>query len=217
MTFKSYLTLIFILIIFFSAVAVTPVNGEEADVDRFDIRKSTDLPLDDEEILEMIENNTPSIDPKEFEGKKSSRETLAVYGTLPEKNGVDSYDWNLLLLKISKSVQNDSDFQKYRYANGGPVNGYGSTYVGGYMTVNIDSERAELKQEDLDQIQKIFEKYANENGVQDLPLVIEYGPRGVAATEPIAIVPIGSVGRDTFLSLKSAAYWFIKISNFIIL
>ena len=165
----------------------------------------------------MIDKNTPSIDPKEFEEKKSSGETLTVYGTLPEKHGADSYDWSLLLLKISKSVQNDSDFQKYRYANGGPVNGYGSTYTAGYMAINIEPERAELTQEDLDQIQKIFEKHANENDVQDLPLVIEYEPRGVQAMEPIAVVPIDSVVRDTLFSLKSAAYWFIKISNFIIL
>jgi len=172
---KHIAMILFIFIAFFS-IAVTSVYGEEVNVDMHDIRKSSDLPLSDEEILDMIEQNTPAINPKEFEEMKSNPNTLAVYGKLPEKSGVESYDWDLDLLKIAKSVQNDSDFQKYRYLNGGPVIGYGSTFTGGYMEVKINFERSELlKQEDLDQIQKIFEKYANENGIKDLPIVIVYG------------------------------------------
>ena len=156
-----------------------------------DIRESTDLPLDDNEILELVETNTPSIDPTEFEKMKSDKNTLAVYGELPEKSGVESYDWHLLLLTISKDVQKDSDFQKYGYVYGGSVIGYGATYTGGYMKVNIDFERADLlKQEDLDQIQKIFEKHANENGVKNLPLVIGCENKGVFAIGDSEIVPI---------------------------
>jgi len=166
--------ILFIFIAFFS-IAVTSVYGEEINVDMYDIRKSSDLPLSDEEILDMIEQNTLAINPKIFEEIKSNPNTLAVYGKLPEKSGVDSYDWHLVLSKIAKNVQNDSDFQKYSYSNGGPVNGYGWMYENGFIRVNIEPERAELlTQEDLDQIQKIFEKYANENGITDLPLVIAY-------------------------------------------
>ena len=161
-------------------VSTAEQNTEEVNVDMHDIRKSSDLPLSEEEILEMIENNTPSIDPKDFEDRKSDPNTLAVYGVLSEKSGIESYDWHLTLLKIAKCVQQDSDFEKYSYDYGGPVIGYGSTYAGGYMRVGIDFERSELlEQEDLDQIQEMFEKYANKNGVKDLPLVIACREKGV--------------------------------------
>jgi len=196
---KKYLLttlLVFIFVFSFTASAYE----EEINVDRYDIRKSTDLPLDDKEILEMVEKNTPSINPKEFEERKSNEYTLASYGmSPPEKVGVESYDWNLLLVKTAKYVQNDPDFQKYRYGNGGPVFGYGSTYAGGYMTVDVDFERGKsLKQEDFDQIQKIFEKYANENGIKDLPLIITYENMGVPTVSNTDHVRplIGSVNVD---------------------
>jgi hypothetical protein len=162
---------------------------EKVNADRFDIRKSSDLPLNETEIAEMVEKNTPAIDPMEFESKKADKDTLAVYGALPSKEGTASYDWHLLLLGITKSVQNDSDFQKYRYINGGPVIGYGSTYTGGYMNVKINFDRADqLKQEDLDQIQKIFERYAKEKGINNLPLVIACGNMGVLDVQNTGIV-----------------------------
>jgi hypothetical protein len=147
--------------------------GEEVNVDRFDIRKSSDLPLNETEIAEMVEKNTPAIDPTNFESKKADKSTLAVYGEVPVKNGTASYDWHLLLFKITDDIKNDSDFQKYSAINGGPLTSYGSKYTDGFIQVNVDFKQADLlKQEDLDQIQKIFEKYANENGIKNLPIVI---------------------------------------------
>ena len=170
---KKILISLTVLITLFSLTAFA--YGEETNMDAYDIRKSTDLPLDDNEILEMIEKNTPSINPKEFEEKKNNKNTFAVYGELPEKDGIDSYDWHLLLLTISKSVQKDSDFEKYGYGRGGPVVGYGATYEGGYMAIYIALDHSkQLKKEDLENIRDIFEKHANENGIQNLPIVIEY-------------------------------------------
>ena len=186
----KHIAMVLIMSIAFFSLTVLSAYGEEVNVDAHDIRKSGDLPLSDEEILEMIEHNTPAIDLNEFEERKLSEYTLAVYGKLPEKSGAESYDWHLVLLAIAKSVQNDYDFQKYRYVNGGPVIGYGSTYAGGYMEVTIDFERPGLlEQEDLDQIQVIFEKYANENGIKDLPLVIAYGNKGVSSLPPPETIP----------------------------
>ncbi|MDR2943716.1 MAG: hypothetical protein LBU81_01265 [Methanosarcinales archaeon] len=121
----------------------------------------------------MVEKNTPSINPKEFELMKSGKYTLACYGELPSKSGVESYNWHLLLLQITGSVQNDTELEKYGYTDGSAIIGYGATYTGGFVQVNVDIERAGLlTQNDLDSIHSIFEKHANKYGVKNLPLVI---------------------------------------------
>jgi hypothetical protein len=146
---------------------------DEGNADRFDIRKSSDLPLNETEIAEMAEKNTPAIDPAEFEWRKSDKNTLAVYGELPSKEGTVSYDWHLLLMTISDSVQSDPALEEYTYAYGGSIFGYGATYAGGYMIVEIAFDRAEqLTEEDLEIIKNVFEKHVNKYGVKDLPIVI---------------------------------------------
>jgi len=182
------LIILVVLITLFSLTAFA--YGDEANT--HDIRKSTDLPLSDKEILEMVEENTPAINPKEFEEKKSDKNTLAIYGDLPEKSGAESYDWHLSLLYISKSVQNDSDFEKYRYAAGGPIFGYGATYEGGYVAIHVAFDRSEqLKEEDLEYIRSIFERHANENGIRNLPIVIECQNMGEhAVVQETSVRPI---------------------------
>ena len=156
-----------------------------------DIRNSSDLPLSDEEILEMIEISTPLVDPSIFEGKKSDERTLAVFGVLPVINdGVESYDRHLLLMEIINDVQQDPALEKYGYVYDGPVIGYGIMFVNGFISIYIDAERAGLlTQEDFNQMQKTFEKHANENGVTDLPLVIEYGEKGVFTPHAAELPP----------------------------
>jgi hypothetical protein len=140
----------------------------------------------------MVEKNTQAVDPKEFETRKNDKNALAVYGELPVANsGTESYEWNLLLLQISKSVQTDPSLEKYSYAYGGPIFGYGSNYTSGYMQVYIDFERAEkLNQDDLEYIHEIFEKHANKNGVKNLPLVIACEYMGQADTAVATVNPI---------------------------
>ena len=136
-----------------------------------DIRESTDLPLSNEEIIQMLEENNAPTDPEKFENFKNSENTIAVFGEVPYKTGADAYDWFVMLQRVAKNIQKDEDFEKYLWDNGGPIAGYGA-FKDGYIIIYITPDELEnLNGSDIENIKNIVKTYAENEGVNNLPIV----------------------------------------------
>ncbi|WNY27177.1 hypothetical protein [Methanolapillus ohkumae] len=137
---------------------ISPVLGEE------DLRKSVENPYTEEET-KLIIDSTKQTNPTAFLSYSKNDNILAVYGEVPLKNkGVESYEWWLAISNTVDEIAEDEAFGKYLARNGGSIIGYGPCSEG-YIIIQTDQElRSKITQNDLEQIQKIVDKYAEKNG-----------------------------------------------------
>ncbi|MDR2944211.1 MAG: S1 family peptidase [Methanosarcinales archaeon] len=136
-----------------------------------DIRESTDLPLSKEEIYQLLEKNSIPTDPKEFENMQTYNETIAIFGTVPNKSGADAYGWWISLQKVAKGLQKDEGFKEYLWTNDGPISGYGA-YAKGYMTIYICENKTKLlTRDDIINIKNMVDTYAEKENISNIPLI----------------------------------------------
>jgi hypothetical protein len=153
----------------------------------FDIRKDTDLPLTEQEILDLIEKNTEPTNPNYLSEIQKYESLIAVYGIIPSKSGIEAYEWDLLLQDVARSIQKDDTLEKDMKAFGGSIIAY--TVTNGYMSVLISKE-SDLSKEDLKRIETVFSNHALKHGVKDLPLIVIYSEEFTFTSSPIYTLPV---------------------------
>ncbi|WP_338103139.1 hypothetical protein [Methanolapillus millepedarum] len=124
-------------------------------------------------------DNTPPTKPELMDEFRKDPDVLAVYGIIPYKSkGVDAYDWWILRCDIVDSISRDGGLDDYLYPNRGAIIGYGP-FEGGYILVSVyDKDRNNVTSQDLDEMRSVFEKYATERGVSNLPIVFKCSDMG---------------------------------------
>ncbi|MDR2943984.1 MAG: hypothetical protein LBU81_02705 [Methanosarcinales archaeon] len=147
-----------------------------------DMRES-DTGLEYEEVVKILEQSTPTTPDSLYELLKQDN-VLAVYGKIPLKEGIDSYEWWLKLEEVAESLANDKEFDKYDYTAG-----IGS-HTDGYIYIQIlEKNKESIKSQELDTIKKYVEKHAEMHGIKDVPLVIKVvKPMITFATNPNSYV-----------------------------
>lgn len=134
-----------------------------------DIRKYTEMPLTEKQLQKMLDDTHPT-NPALFEERAKAKSTVAAYGQVPLKKGEDAYDWWISLQRITTSVQQNKAIAEYLLKNDGFVSGYGCN-VYGFITVYLDvNKKDQIKPEELENIKQVFEKYAENEGIKDLPI-----------------------------------------------
>ncbi|MDV0447391.1 hypothetical protein MsAg5_12790 [Methanosarcinaceae archaeon Ag5] len=163
-------TLLSTLILFLLFLSlISPISGEEAFRNVEDIRISTEMPLNESEIQSYVDNTHPT-DPGYFKKCCESEKAMASYGSVPLKTGDDAYDWQLSLQRVTASVHEDEAFGKYLAINGGPIGGYSSN-IFGFVSVYLNPESDQITPQDIENMKAILDEYAQEEGIEDLPVV----------------------------------------------
>ncbi|WNY27649.1 hypothetical protein [Methanolapillus ohkumae] len=191
---QSEKTICFLLVLFLIFFGMTCICFAKEDVRGVeDIRVFTEMPLNDSEIQKSVDQ-TPPTNPEYFEQVSKSQSALASYGTVPLKTGEDAYDWGLSLQRISRSIQQDQAFEKYLAVNGGPICGY-SAGINGFLMVYLNPNVADLKtSQDIENMKQVIEKYAIEEGIEDVPIVFVNGCLNIV------------MGTDDKYQLKESRY-----------
>jgi streptogrisin B len=105
--------------------------------------------------------------------KRHEPPAIATYGKLPEfENEEQKRNWYAILDEIGKSVRTRGEMRPYFYPEG-PVIGYGYN-LEGYTEVTF-LEGAVIEKPLMDEIYEIFDRRAREIGIQEVPLVFEFG------------------------------------------
>lgn len=186
-------TICFILFIFLLFCLISPVWGEE------DIRKSENFT--EEQVKELLSKASPT-QPAVIEKIMNGENTLSVSGSIPKLEGEAAYDWWLSIDSVAESIHNDKAFGNYLYANGGPIVGYGPM-CDGYIQISIyDEMKGKITSQDIKEMTQIIEKYAESEGIKNIPIVMIYsditgnytGPRVLGGH--IAATP--NLGSGTF-------------------
>ncbi|WNY28218.1 hypothetical protein MmiEs2_04020 [Methanimicrococcus stummii] len=159
---KKKILIIFFILLSFSGIAL---GTEYLDENPFTV---------DEQIAEIIKNNY-SLNPKIFEDLKKSENTIAIYGEIPDKkSGMESYKWWVSICNISESMAIDGALKEYSLINNGPVFGFGPENSG-YILVYIDVDyEKKISDKELLSIRKTIEKYALNENIAEIPIVISY-------------------------------------------
>ena len=159
---------IFFLIFLFAASISLAFAGEVED-----IRISTEFPLNESEIQEIVDN-TPSTDPEMFEKVAQSQDAIAFFGEVPYKKGEDAYNWWLSLQRVAESVNDEKALSIFFEINGDRPVGYGCN-IYGFMTVFINADqKGNITSDDIENIKEVFEKYTEKEGINNLPIVFVY-------------------------------------------
>ncbi|MCK4731427.1 MAG: hypothetical protein KAT65_03115 [Methanophagales archaeon] len=105
--------------------------------------------------------------------KRDEPPVIAIYGKLPEfENEEQRRSWYANLDEIGKSVRVRGEMHPYFYPEG-PVIGYGHNREG-YMMVMILKSTV-IEKPLMDEIHEIFDRQAREIGIQEVPVVFEFG------------------------------------------
>ena len=98
---------------------------------------------------------------------------IATYGKLPEfENDEQKRNWQGNLKEIGKNVRMRGEMDPYFYPEG-TVIGYGHN-VEGYTEVTF-LEGTVIEKPLMDEIYEIFDRQAREIGIQEVPLIFEFG------------------------------------------
>ncbi|WNY25900.1 hypothetical protein [Methanolapillus millepedarum] len=155
-----------IFFIFLSSVSIA--LGEEIYED------SENVFLADGEV-KSVPKNTPPTNPEFFKEISDSDKSLASFGVVPLKTGEDAHSWWMSLKGVTESVHEDQAFGNYLAVNGGPICGY-SCNIYGFVSVYLDPEMNNQKTpEDLESMKSVLEKYAQDEGIEDLPIIFING------------------------------------------
>ncbi|MDV0447387.1 hypothetical protein MsAg5_12750 [Methanosarcinaceae archaeon Ag5] len=149
------------------AALIGPAMADE------DIRNYPSNPYTKEELDEIISKTQPT-KPELFDEFQKNENILMLYGEIPEKEmGLDSYEWWLNISSIADEMTKDENISDY--FEKGLILRYGP-YCDGYISFVVDEKfKNDIKQEDLDNINKIVNKYASSKGIQNIPVAISVG------------------------------------------
>ena len=130
----------------------------------------------DPDLQELIDN-VPAPEQQRLDKCRTDSDVLAVSGKMPElKAGKDSYDWFVSLQNVRQKVTRDGILKEYMYPQG-PVVGYG-VRAEHYFTValyNGNDDENEPDAEMVDEIISVLTVAAAEEGISDMPIVVEKG------------------------------------------
>jgi hypothetical protein len=145
---------------------ISPAFGEE------DIRKSASFT--EEQVNELLSRAVPTQPEALKRFAADEKNTLSVSGSIPYLEGEAAYDWWLTISSVAESMYKDRVFEKYLYANGGPIVGYGPM-TDGFIQISIHDEMTgRLSSQDVRNMNQIVEKYAIAEGIKDVPVVMVY-------------------------------------------
>lgn len=115
--------------------------------------------------------NIRRTDPQMFDEAKREKSTVAVYGTVPSLEGGDAYRWDRSLDRIFSAIQDDDALAKYHMSNGGFVHHYGYNIFGFGTVYLIVSREERANPQDIEDIKRIFDTYAEKEGITDFPVL----------------------------------------------
>ena len=105
--------------------------------------------------------------------KRDEPPVIATYGKIPEfENEEQRRSWYANLKEIGTSVRTRGEMRPYWYPEG-PVTSYGHNREG-YRTVTF-LEGTVIEKPLMDEIYEIFDRQAIEMGIQEVPVVFEFG------------------------------------------
>ncbi|MDR2944912.1 MAG: hypothetical protein LBU81_07550 [Methanosarcinales archaeon] len=127
-----------------------------------------------EEVLKIVDKKTAA-NPDLLNELSKQDDILAVYGTIPEKSGgAESYEWWLTLDSVAQSISEGKELMNSPY-----FSGIGA-HTDGYLYIQIlDEYKDFVKDEDLESMKKIVDKYAEMQNIKDVPLAFEIVPRAM--------------------------------------
>ncbi|MDR2943540.1 MAG: hypothetical protein LBU81_00360 [Methanosarcinales archaeon] len=141
------------------------------------MREPADLPLSEEEIKQLINDTAVPTDSVLFESSQKEDNFIAIYGKVPDKEGIESYDWWLKLQNICYRLKADPAFEAYFENN--TITGY-SASAKGYILIFINPEIKSQKSADnisagdIQEIQQIIQNHAESEGIDDVPVLYSY-------------------------------------------
>ncbi|WNY26050.1 hypothetical protein [Methanolapillus millepedarum] len=165
---KIMLSFVFIVFVILSVMMIPSIIQKRSDnnVDcncfyRYIQNNYVYLTKEEVEIYQCWKN-----DPEAF-GPHSNKNILAVFGKLSPKTGEDLYHW----WTSARLVNTGYELTHYSRENGGPIIGEEVSSFG-FMVIYVNSEKQDnLTAEDLERIVQIIEQKAEENGIENLPVV----------------------------------------------
>lgn len=192
--YRKIISLLFIVSLLF--VFLNSAFGEENDEDLF---------TEEEQIKEMIKNSK-SINSEIMDKLKEDKNICSIHGVIPEiKGGEEYYEWWCTISRISDSIAENEALNKYLWERGGYITGYGPVSEG-YILISIEEKRInQFEKNNIEEIVTIFEKYAIENNVTEVPLVFKSSPIIKPYTYQSVNRPL--VGGISLTSVLKAIYW----------
>ncbi len=139
--------------------------------DRFPLRDHLTIEDDEKMNHERYEND---------HREPGDLAVIATYGKLPKfENEEQKRNWYANLKEIGRSIRMRGEMDSYFHPEGSVI-GYGYNREG-YRTVTF-LEGTVIEQPLMDEIYEIFDKQAREIGIQEVPLVFEFGEIPVKRT-----------------------------------
>jgi hypothetical protein len=127
-----------------------------------------DNPEIQEQYNQRVES-TPSTDVNFFKNLETDSATVAIFGAVPSLEGRVAYSWTQSLHSIGKTIQKDENFTNYMEEHDGPLAGY---MTNDYVFIFVAPEkRNELTEEDIEKIMIIINGAAEDQGIENLPVV----------------------------------------------
>ncbi|WNY26309.1 hypothetical protein [Methanolapillus ohkumae] len=153
----------------FLIIAVAYMSIASATYGEEDIRTNTMLTT--KQINEIVDRTPPLKSDSIW--KSENYGVLATYGNIPEKQkGVESYEWQLSISNVSELIFKNDALDEYLYRNNGFIIGYGSVIDGYIVVMTYDELEDTITDEDLKNIHKIINKYAEEKKIENVPIKI---------------------------------------------
>ena len=186
---KNHIILCFVAVLIAFLCILNPAFGEGYD----------NAFTEEEQIKEIIKNSKP-INSDIWNELENEKNVLAIYGKIPEiKEEVEYYNWWISISNISDSVLNEGAMKNHLYANGSCVIGYGPQ-SDGYILISIyDGYEDKLESKDIEEIASIFEKYAKEENISDVPLVFRYVPMNEVYSHKFVLITFISDNVEKFI------------------
>jgi hypothetical protein len=186
---KNHIILCFVAFLITFLCVLNPAFGEGYD----------NYFTEEEQIKEIIKNSKP-INSDILNELENEKDVLAIYGKIPEiKEEVEYYNWWISISNISDSILNDGAMKNHLYANGSCVIGYGPQ-SDGYILISIyDGYENKLESKDIEEIAFIFEKYAKEENISDVPLVFRYAPMNEVYSHKFVLITFISDNVEKFI------------------
>jgi hypothetical protein len=186
---KNHIILCLVAVLITFLCILNPAFGEGHD----------NVFMEEEQIKEIIKNSK-SINSDILNELENEKNVLAIYGKIPEiKEEAEYYNWWISISNISDSILDDDAIKNHLYANGNCIIGYGPQSEG-YILISIyDSYEEKLESKDIEEIAFIFEKYAKEENISDVPLVFRYAPMNEVYNHKFVLITFISDNVEKFI------------------
>ncbi|MDV0447460.1 hypothetical protein MsAg5_13550 [Methanosarcinaceae archaeon Ag5] len=151
---------VFLLMIFLFLLLISFPNFHE----KYEHEKQIRIEEKDNQLLEQQKINsfpkTQSFGDIQFDCNSKW------YGEVPQLEGKEAYEWNLLIQEIIKNVTKNNLMAPFPH--------YDSSMntIGGFVYVTVYNEGQSVPDEEKDQIAAVYMAVGQEYGVENLPIII---------------------------------------------